>query len=510
MTLKSKINYKLRKIVGTMAIIDQLKKLKEGAQNWNAWVRQQEFDFRADLADADLADAKLAGANLAGADLVEATLSDADLADADLSRANLTVADLIGADLTRADLTRADLTRAYLIEANLTGANLTHANLAGANLSKANLIGADLTSANLAGADLTDATLAGATLINAHLTQTDLTGAILAGADLTRANLACATLYRTYLTDSNLTEAILAEANLAYADLTDATLAGATLINAHLNSADFAGADLTEANLYVAETANTRFSSQSSLTHLKNVLSKQQMAGAIFHDETKANEEQERQKNTTVLARIRFPGGGRWTPMNLIRFLALFQLIYHRVLYLTTTEETDLETIRDAVMQPSMRSADTTEDIQIMSMRGGSTEFDIVGLAIAGHAATTVVATLTVIRGMVSDVFQNIHKDSDSLIRLGKSEEKTCIKEEDAPVYTIEERLRNHPEPDDAIRLLLETVNVRSEAVRDNRYELFSTASHDMTNFIDVTLKSLGHGEMQLIILQQRPKQNCD
>src|SRR5215831_10849453 len=68
----------------TMANQEQLERLRQGANVWNAWRKEQDPNFHPDLSGADLS-----GANLGGADLTGARLSDA----------NLSVARLMGADL---------------------------------------------------------------------------------------------------------------------------------------------------------------------------------------------------------------------------------------------------------------------------------------------------------------------------------------------------------------------------------------------------------------------------
>ncbi|MBY0421356.1 MAG: pentapeptide repeat-containing protein, partial [Parvularculaceae bacterium] len=85
---------------------EQLAKLKEGVEAWNAW-REANLDAKVDLRGADLrganlSDASLGYANLSGADFREADLIGAWLFEADLSRAILLAADLSGADLWEA------------------------------------------------------------------------------------------------------------------------------------------------------------------------------------------------------------------------------------------------------------------------------------------------------------------------------------------------------------------------------------------------------------------------
>jgi hypothetical protein len=159
-----------------MADQEQLRILRQGADVWNAWRRQEEakktgFIRRIDLSTANLSRANLSKTNLSGTDLGQA-----DLRWADLSGASLVRATLVGANLRLANLSGASLVWATLGGANLGGANLT-----GANLSRADLGGADLYEANLRGGDLTGADLRGANLTRADLSGADLTGCAIFG-----------------------------------------------------------------------------------------------------------------------------------------------------------------------------------------------------------------------------------------------------------------------------------------------------------------------------------------
>jgi len=87
-----------------MANRQQLVKVKEGADAWNRW-RRQNPGVRPHLFKANLTRANLYGANLYGAKLIGA-----DLTWAHLTWAHLTWANLYGANLSRAILTGANLT----------------------------------------------------------------------------------------------------------------------------------------------------------------------------------------------------------------------------------------------------------------------------------------------------------------------------------------------------------------------------------------------------------------
>ena len=136
-----------------MADPEQLKILKQGVREWNAW-REMHPGIEPDLAEASLIRANLAKADLIRANLTGVHLIEADLRGAKLVDANLARADLGGANLRSAKLTRADLSKAYLVHAILQHVDLAEANLAGANLQRTNLSSANLCDASLKGANL--------------------------------------------------------------------------------------------------------------------------------------------------------------------------------------------------------------------------------------------------------------------------------------------------------------------------------------------------------------------
>ena len=89
-----------------MANEEHVKILKQGAEVWNKW-RRENPSVRPDLIEANLSWANLIETNLRGADLSEAILSWAILRRADLSDANFSGTNLRGANLSRANLSRA-------------------------------------------------------------------------------------------------------------------------------------------------------------------------------------------------------------------------------------------------------------------------------------------------------------------------------------------------------------------------------------------------------------------
>lgn len=171
----------LPKPTGFLGNPEHLAKLKEGAEAWNAW-RKNNPAVRPDLKGVDFAGAEdfkgtpIWGRPPWGPTLPErALLDDINLSSADLTLANLSAAYLKAANLRGADLSGANLSDAWLLETNLGGANLFVANLSKSFLSHADLSGAYLERANLSGAFLRGANLSGADLSAANLTNADVT-----------------------------------------------------------------------------------------------------------------------------------------------------------------------------------------------------------------------------------------------------------------------------------------------------------------------------------------------
>jgi uncharacterized protein YjbI with pentapeptide repeats len=212
-----------------MANQEQLERLRQGANVWNAWRKEQDPNFHPDLSGANLGGADLGGADLSGARLSEANLSVARLMGADLRRA-----DLRGAHLRRPDLRRAHLNGVYLRGVRLRGADLSGALLRGTHLSEADLSGAHLSEADLRGADLNKAHLSGAHLNKADLSGANLSGANLSGADLSGADLSGADLSGATLTGADLTGAIFTRAMVGrtvFGDIDLRTVKGLETLN---------------------------------------------------------------------------------------------------------------------------------------------------------------------------------------------------------------------------------------------------------------------------------------
>ena len=161
-----------------MADEEHVKRLKEGAEAWNAW-RKGNPKVKPELCGAYSRGAYLRGAYFRGADLSEADFQGADLRGADLSGANLS-----GANLSEADLSEANFRYSYLSNADFHGADFSEADLRGATLYDASFSAASLSSANLSGADLNGADLNGANLSSADLSGANLNFSTISNADL--------------------------------------------------------------------------------------------------------------------------------------------------------------------------------------------------------------------------------------------------------------------------------------------------------------------------------------
>ena len=111
-----------------MANERHLEILRQGAEAWNAW-RRDNAGTRPDLCGADLRKVNLSRADLSQVNLIGAVLRDVDLREGQLSRADLRGAVLRGADLNAADLSGANLGGAHVNRANLGAANLNGTDL---------------------------------------------------------------------------------------------------------------------------------------------------------------------------------------------------------------------------------------------------------------------------------------------------------------------------------------------------------------------------------------------
>ena len=156
-----------------MANQEQLAILKQGADVWNEWRKDNEF-VEIDLSEVDLRNANLRGVKLYRANLVRANLSGAKLIEARLHETDLTGAELMEADLQKAILEDAIFNFAFLDDANLRQANLVAATFLEAYLTGTDLRGTDLRLCNLSGANLREANLNGATVGTTIFARLDL------------------------------------------------------------------------------------------------------------------------------------------------------------------------------------------------------------------------------------------------------------------------------------------------------------------------------------------------
>jgi uncharacterized protein YjbI with pentapeptide repeats len=162
----------------SMAIEDQVERLRQGAEVWNNW-RAANPEVVLDLSGAKFHGAKLAGVNITGTGVVEnkpaeSNLQGIDLSDADLTGAHLGDVDLTGANLVGADLTKATIITANLSKSLLVGAKLNEAIFGGVKFTNANLMLSDLSNAKLWGDAAAPVDLTGADFRSANLTDVQL------------------------------------------------------------------------------------------------------------------------------------------------------------------------------------------------------------------------------------------------------------------------------------------------------------------------------------------------
>jgi len=214
-----------------MANKEQLTKLHEGVEVWNAW-RNDNPAILPDLRGADLRKINPGKSSLRNIKVeihpqrIEpgGKIYDLQIKGVFMSLENVSLdgSDLAGVDLSCADLSNSMMNGAFMFGANLNKANFNNAQLRNTNLGAASICGADLSftlldNAFLSGADLSNSNLSHAYMNWAKLKNTNLSGATLKSA--------------------NLAGVDLSGADLSFADLSDAFLEGATLISTNFTNA---------------------------------------------------------------------------------------------------------------------------------------------------------------------------------------------------------------------------------------------------------------------------------
>lgn len=215
--------------------------------------------------------------------------------------------------------------------------------------------------------DLADPELANANLSNADLTGADLEDAVLNGANLSRATI---------------DKALLKRADLIFTTLRYASLQEADFTFAHLLGANFVGANLKQTNFSNSRFLNTKFSSRSAINELKNPLTPEPLAGAIFEDEESFRRQQKEQQEAQTGAthtvtdipalRVHF-STNIWTPLDLSFALAGIQLSCNRLQYLMTTDSEDLDDLQAKLNTEC--ALPYPETIRLLSIQNGSMEF---------------------------------------------------------------------------------------------------------------------------------------
>ncbi|MBE9211067.1 pentapeptide repeat-containing protein [Nostoc sp. LEGE 06077] len=218
-----------------MAKKEHLDLLKQGADIWNLWRKQNPNII------PDLSAANLSGMDLRNYDLSKCNLKEANLTQAKLWKANLKEANLTRAKLCFAELTHSDLSSAIFTQANMRMAEFENAVLKKTDLSHSDLWNTKFKFADLSQAILTKAELSYADFWNANLYETILYNANLTNAKFSYANLGEAILYNANLCEAILCNADLTNANLSRiqalgTDFTASVLTGACLEDWSINS----------------------------------------------------------------------------------------------------------------------------------------------------------------------------------------------------------------------------------------------------------------------------------
>lgn len=220
-----------------MANEEHLKILREGAEAWNQW-RKENPTIIPNLDEADLS----------RIGLIFGRPSPAEMRDLDsyfsgdcFKRANLSKVSLVGANFYGLIFSGFDLSEANLSNANLVCTSLIRANLSGANLRNANLNGANLRMANLNEADCSGASFRSAFFGETTLNKTIFRNSILSRIDLSRTDLRNTIFSNVDFTGTSFSGADLSGANLSAslvsnADFTNATLTGACIAGWQIDS----------------------------------------------------------------------------------------------------------------------------------------------------------------------------------------------------------------------------------------------------------------------------------
>lgn len=400
------------------------------------------------------------------------------------------------------DLSGADLSEAVLIGAKLFGADLSSAVLSRAVLTWANLIGADLRGANLSGADLS-----GTRLFGADLRRADLRGAGFIGARLNKADLS---------------EADLRGANLSGADLSGAVLFGANLSGAVLERA--------------------KLSSQSQLQKLAFQLSDEQLFSILFEDEIAfAKAGRAEGNNKEPILRLIIGGKTPWTFLDMAGLLLAIQVSYNNMHYLVTTEDLDIEHIR-AQLTNFRRLVGVEDNIKVQSIRSGSLLVEISNLAIANKEIIGCV--LVAIGTYITALMRGIAKYKEATAKQIEATAKSITAEAEAERIRAEAELKReearklraenqkledahlksdstalaqltatssvatseyltaHPCPEPSIEVTLSRIQVTSPTVEQNKYELFTKATHSLIT-MSFKLEELGHDRIQYEIVKK-------
>jgi hypothetical protein len=195
-------------------------------------------------------------------------------------------------------------------------------------------------------------------------------------------------------------------------------------------------ADLSGASFRRAILKETVFSSKSSLNGLKFRLSDEQMLSAIFLDEAERAQIRGDEKSELRSLKIEIEDAIQWDLMDFGLFFMCLQKTYNNVLYLKTTDETDIEKIREQLYQNKWHPG-ADNNIALNSIQTGSWVIEILQ---SEPLLKEFIVFFAVITGALNSVRQVFKIQKDKLdVEKGKEELKK-LRRENEQVETAAEK----------------------------------------------------------------------
>lgn len=336
------------------------------------------------------------------------------------------------------------------------------------------------------------------------------------------------------------------QVDLSGADLREADLRGAWLLEADLRKADLSEAvlfmaDLSEADLRGAVLERARLSSQSQLQKLAFQLSDEQLFSILFEDEIAfAKARRAEGDNEEPILRLIIGDETPWTFLDMAGLLLAIQVSYNNMHYLVTTEDLDIEHIR-AQLTNFRRLVGVEDNIKVQSIRSGSLLVEISNLAIANKEI--IGGVLVAIGTWITALMPGIAKYREATAKQIEATAKSITAEAEAEriraeaelkrearklraenqkledarlksdstaltqltttsLVTTSEYLTAHPYPEPSIEATLSRIQVTSPTVEQNKYELFTKATHPLIT-MSFKLEELGHDRIQYEIVKK-------